>query len=100
MAADRADTPASEEVNTKNDALHLEKSFENADDLETQIQSVSQEEHNKIFRKVDIRLMPMLMALYLVANLDRSASPQLRTEISLTSGQSQHRERQDRRPRS
>lgn len=28
--------------------------------------------HRKAFRKVDFRLMPMLMALYLIANLDRS----------------------------
>lgn len=27
--------------------------------------------HKKAFRKVDFRLMPMLMALYLIANLDR-----------------------------
>lgn len=71
MTASGRDSPNSEEMGTKQEALHLEKSFQNATDLETQIQSVSQEEHNKIFRKVDIRLMPMLMALYLVANLDR-----------------------------
>jgi hypothetical protein len=29
-------------------------------------------EHNKAFRKVDFHLMPMLMALYLIANLDRA----------------------------
>jgi hypothetical protein len=29
------------------------------------------DKHTKVFRKVDIRLMPMLMALYLVSNLDR-----------------------------
>ncbi|KAL2864089.1 major facilitator superfamily domain-containing protein [Aspergillus lucknowensis] len=33
---------------------------------------LSQEEHVKTFRKVDFRLMPMLMALYLIANLDRA----------------------------
>lgn len=65
------DTPTSEEMHAKNEALHLEKSLLHVADLETQIQSVSQEEHDKIFRKVDLRLMPMLMALYLVANLDR-----------------------------
>jgi hypothetical protein len=30
-----------------------------------------QDKHAKVFRKVDFRLMPMLMALYLIANLDR-----------------------------
>lgn len=29
------------------------------------------EDHTKAYRKVDWRLMPMLMALYLIANLDR-----------------------------
>jgi hypothetical protein len=29
-------------------------------------------EHSKAFRKVDFHLMPMLMALYLIANLDRA----------------------------
>ncbi|KAJ0418910.1 major facilitator superfamily domain-containing protein [Aspergillus carlsbadensis] len=33
---------------------------------------LSPEEHGKTFRKVDFRLMPMLMALYLIANLDRA----------------------------
>ncbi|KAL4876152.1 major facilitator superfamily domain-containing protein [Aspergillus karnatakaensis] len=28
--------------------------------------------HKKVFRKVDFRLMPMLMGLYLIANLDRA----------------------------
>lgn len=71
MTAQAADTPASEQPNTKEQALHFEKPFQDASDLEIQLQSVSQEEHNKIFRKVDIRLMPMLMVLYLLANLDR-----------------------------
>jgi hypothetical protein len=31
----------------------------------------SQKDHKKAFWKVDWRLMPMLMALYLIANLDR-----------------------------
>jgi hypothetical protein len=28
-------------------------------------------EHKKVFRKIDWRLMPMLMSLYLIANIDR-----------------------------
>jgi hypothetical protein len=32
---------------------------------------MGQKQHNKAFRKVDWRLMPMLMSLYLIANLDR-----------------------------
>ncbi|KAJ8110811.1 hypothetical protein OPT61_g6440 [Boeremia exigua] len=34
--------------------------------------SQNTKEHNKVFRKIDWRLMPMLMALYLIANLDRA----------------------------
>lgn len=71
MAANGHDTPTSE-VNTKTEAMHLEKSLYNAMDLDAQIEQVTRAQHKKIFRKVDLRLMPMLMALYLVANLDRA----------------------------
>lgn len=33
------------------------------------------EKHVKTFRKVDLHLMPLLMALYLVSNLDRYTDP-------------------------
>ena len=36
-----------------------------------------EKEHDKIYRKVDFRLMPMLMALYLIANLDRYVAERL-----------------------
>ncbi|KAL5340963.1 major facilitator superfamily domain-containing protein [Aspergillus crustosus] len=36
------------------------------------IHEFPQGDHKKAFRKVDFRLMPMLMALYLIANLDRA----------------------------
>ena len=42
-------------------------SFEEA----TYVQEFSKKAHNKAFRKVDWRLMPVLMSLYLIANLDR-----------------------------
>jgi len=35
----------------------------------------SAKEHNRIFRKVDFHIVPMLMLLYLFANLDRSVTP-------------------------
>lgn len=39
------------------------------------VHDYSQKDHEKVFRKVDWRLMPMLMALYLIANLDRYVIP-------------------------
>lgn len=52
-------------------AMHVEdpKQFDTTDDAI--IEDVSAQAHKTAFRKVDYRLMPMLMALYLVANLDR-----------------------------
>ncbi|KAL2848910.1 major facilitator superfamily domain-containing protein [Aspergillus pseudoustus] len=50
--------------------MHVEMSQKGVqDDSELDL---SREEHDKTFRKVDWRLMPMLMALYLIANLDRA----------------------------
>jgi hypothetical protein len=50
-------------------AVHLEMS-QKGDPVDSEL-DLSPEEHGKTFRKVDFRLMPMLMALYLIANLDR-----------------------------
>jgi len=54
------------------DASHIEKptDAETVDEF-AQLDEISHEEHVKTFRKVDWHLMPMLMALYLIANLDR-----------------------------
>lgn len=51
---------------------HIEnpKQDEVVDDL-AYLDEVSHEQHVKTFRKVDWHLMPMLMCLYLIANLDR-----------------------------
>jgi hypothetical protein len=55
------------------DIVHLEHHL--AAGLEVQdaqfLHNFPKEQHTKVFRKVDIRLMPMLMALYLISNLDR-----------------------------
>ncbi|CAH0052262.1 unnamed protein product [Clonostachys solani] len=55
-----------------NKAMHVEdpKQFDTTDDAI--IEDVSAQAHKTAFRKVDYRLMPMLMALYLIANLDRA----------------------------
>lgn len=55
-----------------NDASHIEKptDVETVDEF-SGLDEISHEEHVKTFRKVDWHLMPMLMALYLIANLDR-----------------------------
>lgn len=47
------------------DVCHVDKPDEEA------LDDVSPEQHAKTFRKVDWHLMPMLMALYLISNLDR-----------------------------
>lgn len=55
------------------DSVHLEHSLasglsqEGAEFLRDYPKAV----HNKVFRKIDWRLMPMLMSLYLIANIDR-----------------------------
>lgn len=53
------------EVRKDSDVDHVEKPDEEA------LGDVSPEQHAKTFRKVDWHLMPMLMALYLISNLDR-----------------------------
>lgn len=39
------------------------------------LDSFSAKEQNRIFRKVDFHIVPMLMLLYLFANLDRFVTP-------------------------
>lgn len=56
---------------------HLEHALQDglSQDDATFLHEFPQTAHRKAFRKVDFRLMPMLMALYLIANLDRSEYP-------------------------
>ncbi|CAI6013959.1 unnamed protein product [Clonostachys chloroleuca] len=52
---------------------HLEKRQQaGLHDAVTGFEGMSPEQHSKTFRKDDLRLMPLLMALYLIANLDRA----------------------------
>jgi hypothetical protein len=76
MATQKPESPETIEVDEKAlyvEAAHLEHSLRaglSYDDA-TYVYEFSKKEHNKAFRKVDWRLMPMLMSLYLIANLDR-----------------------------
>jgi hypothetical protein len=55
------------------EAAHLEHSLRAGLSYEdaTYVHEFGEQEHSRAFRKVDWHLMPMLMALYLIANLDR-----------------------------
>lgn len=54
------------------EVAHLEKRQQaGLHDAVTGFEGMSPEQHSKTFRKDDLRLMPLLMALYLIANLDR-----------------------------
>lgn len=58
------------------DSTHFEFSSTSGlsqDDAEF-VRDYQKADHDKVFRKVDWRLMPMLMSLYLIANIDRSVS--------------------------
>lgn len=51
---------------------HVEKYLsDGAAASEVHPDEVSPQQHKAMFRKIDIRLMPLLMMLYLIANLDR-----------------------------
>lgn len=57
---------------TKLDVSHIEKSLQlGIAHEEVHPDELTKEQHDKTFRKVDFHLLPMLMALYLIANLDR-----------------------------
>lgn len=55
------------------DSLHLEDSLARGLSQEDAVflRDFSKAEHKTVFRKIDWRLMPMLMSLYLIANIDR-----------------------------
>lgn len=76
MATDKPQVVEMEEMDEKTnraDAAHLEHSLRAGLSYEdaTFVHEMTKKEHDKAFRKVDWRLMPMLMSLYLIANLDR-----------------------------
>lgn len=56
------------------DSLHLEDFLASglSQDDAVFLRDFPGAEHKKVFRKIDWRLMPMLMSLYLIANIDRS----------------------------
>lgn len=55
----------------------MEKSVSNESlSEETHPAQLDGDQHDKAFRKVDLHLMPLLMALYLIANLDRFVASQ------------------------
>ena len=55
------------------DSLHLEDFIASglSQDDAVFLRDFPRAEHKKVFRKIDWRLMPMLMSLYLIANIDR-----------------------------
>ncbi|SPO06785.1 related to permease of the major facilitator superfamily [Cephalotrichum gorgonifer] len=65
--------PQSKDSDISRVVSHVEKPVQGGlgDDFAC-LDEVSKEQHAKTFRKVDWHLMPMLMALYLIANLDRA----------------------------
>lgn len=58
------------------DSMHLEHSLASglSQDDAIFLRDFPGAEHKKVFRKIDWRLMPMLMSLYLIANIDRSVN--------------------------
>lgn len=77
MALDKPQVLEVEEVDAKSpniDPAHLEHSLRAGLSYEeaTYVYNFPTKEHKKVFRKVDWHLMPMLMSLYLIANLDRA----------------------------
>lgn len=55
------------------DSMHFEHSLANGLSQTDAVflRDFPETEHKKVFRKIDLRLMPMLMSLYLIANIDR-----------------------------
>jgi hypothetical protein len=68
-----ADKRSPDEKVPEVDSTHLEYSAASGlsnDDAEF-VRDYPAAEHKNVFRKVDLRLMPTLMSLYLIANIDR-----------------------------
>lgn len=55
------------------DSMHIEQSLASglSQDDAVFLRDFPRTEHKTVFRKIDWRLMPMLMSLYLIANIDR-----------------------------
>lgn len=72
MANNTEGSPAPVPCNKDTEISHMETSSQTKPiDDEALVDDVSPEQHKKTFRKVDWHLMPLLMALYLISNLDR-----------------------------
>lgn len=79
MASQKPETLEREcdEKAPRDGSAHLEHSLEAglSHDDTTFVHEFPEKGHQKAFRKVDWRLTPMLMSLYLIANLDRYVLP-------------------------
>ena len=55
------------------DSMHIEQSLASglSQNDAVFLRDFPSSEHKTVFRKIDWRLMPMLMSLYLIANIDR-----------------------------
>lgn len=73
MSKSRDGSPASgPPLKDLGQAMHVEEyPSEEKAPPEVHPEEVSPEQHKAMFRKIDVRLMPLLMMLYLIANLDR-----------------------------
>lgn len=72
MAANTKDPSNPMSQSKESDVSHVETSSQAKPiDDDVQVDAVSHKEQAKTFRKVDWHLMPLLMALYLISNLDR-----------------------------
>lgn len=69
---EKHDATINNELRTEN--VNAEKISTSSGELEAQHLELDEAEANRVLRKVDYRLVPMLSLLYLVAFIDRSNS--------------------------
>jgi hypothetical protein len=69
---EKRDASINNELRTE--VINSEKSLSSSGELEAQHVELDEAEANRVLRKVDYRLVPMLSLLYLVAFIDRSNS--------------------------
>lgn len=76
MASTGIDEKRGAELNNEQriENLNAEKISTSSGELEAQYVELDEAEANRVLRKVDYRLVPMLSLLYLVAFIDRSNS--------------------------
>jgi hypothetical protein len=60
--------------NGSGEKQHCDERLDNADLDPKNVQLLTPEQERKLWRKVDIRLMPILSLMYLLCYLDRGAS--------------------------